>query len=67
MGNSPPLLARFLIVKDKIKDCRDEDAISPFCNNCADEGILDTINRCRMLKFNDLPTIVQKYNAMEST
>ena len=25
--------ARFLLVKDKIKDCRDEDAISVFCNN----------------------------------
>ena len=29
--------ARFLLVKDKIKDCRDEDAISLFCKNCTDE------------------------------
>ena len=26
--------ARFLLVKDKIKDCRDEDAISLFCKKC---------------------------------
>ena len=58
--------ARFLLVKDKVKDCRDEDAISAFCNNCADEGILNAINRRRILKFADLATIVQKYSAMES-
>ena len=29
--------ARFLLVKDKIKDCHDEDAISVFSNNCTDE------------------------------
>ena len=50
--------ARFLLVKDKVKDCRDEDAISAFCNNCADEGILNAINCRRMLKFADLATIV---------
>ena len=33
--------ARFLLVKDKVKDCRDEDAISAFRNNCTDEGILN--------------------------
>ena len=43
--------ARFLLVKDKVKDCRDEDAISAFCKNCADEGILSAINRRRILKF----------------
>ena len=59
--------ARFLLVKDKVKDCRDEDAISAFCHNCADEGILNAINRCRILKFADLATIIQKYSAMEST
>ena len=35
--------ARFLLVKNKIKDCRDEDAISVFRNNCTDEGILNAI------------------------
>ena len=59
--------ARLLLVKDKVKDCRDEDAISVFCNNCADEGILNAINRRSILKFADLATIVQKYSAMEST
>ena len=58
--------ARFLLVKDKVKDCRDEDAISAFCKNYADEGILTAINRRRILKFADLATIVQKYNAMGS-
>ena len=58
--------ARFLLVKDKIKDCRDEDAISAFRNNCMDEGILNAINRRRILHFADLATIVQKYSAMES-
>ena len=56
--------ARFLLVKDKVKD-RDEDAISEFRNNCADEGILNAINRRRILKFVDLATIVQKCSAME--
>ena len=58
--------ARFLLVKDKIKNYRDEDAISLFCNNCMDEGILNAINRRRVLHFADLATIVQKYCAMES-
>ena len=58
--------ARFLLVKDKVKDCRDEDVISAFRNNCADEGILNAINRRRILKFADLATIVQKYSAMGS-
>ena len=50
--------ARFLLVKNKIKDCRDEDAISAFRNNCTDEGILNTINRRRILHFTNLATIV---------
>ena len=59
--------AKFLLVKDKVKDCRDEDAISAFCKKCADElGILNAINRRRILKFVDLATIIQKYYTMES-
>ena len=58
--------ARFLLVKDKIEDCRDEDAISAFHNNCMDEGILNAINRRRISRFADLATIVYKYCAMES-
>ena len=58
--------ARFLLVKNKIKDCRDEEAISVFRNNCRDEGILNAINRHRILHFADLATIVQKYCTMES-
>ena len=41
--------ARFLLVKNKVKDCRDEDAIAAFCNNCADEGILNAIKSRRIL------------------
>ena len=41
--------ARFLLVKNKVKDCRDEDAIAAFCNNYADEGILNAINSRRIL------------------
>ena len=59
--------AKFLLVKDKVKDCRDEDAISAFCKKCADElGILNAINRRRILKFANLAIIIQKYCAMES-
>ena len=58
--------ARFLLVKNKIKDCHDEDAISVFHNNCTDEGILNALNRRRVLHFADLARIVQKYCAMES-
>ena len=61
-----PFWARFLLVKDKVKDCRDKDAVSAFCNNCTNEGILNAINRRRILHFTDLATIVQKYNTMES-
>ena len=38
--------ARFLLVMNRIKDCREEDAISFFCNNCTDKGILNAIS-CR--------------------
>ena len=59
--------ARFLLVKDKIKDCRDKEAISAFRSNCMNEGILNAINHHRILHFADLATIVQKYSTMEST
>ena len=58
--------ARFLLVKDKIKDCRNEDTIAVFCNNCTDEEILNAINHRSVLHSADLATIVQKYCAMES-
>ena len=37
--------ARFLLVMSKVKDCREEDAISFFCKNCMDRGILNAISR----------------------
>ena len=58
--------ARFLLVMNKVKDCREEDAISFFCNNCTDKGILNAISRRDIAHFADLAAIVQKYCAMES-
>ena len=50
----------------KVKDCREEDAISFFCKNCTDKGILNAISRRDIAHFADLAAIVQKYCAMES-
>ena len=50
----------------KVKDCHEEDAISFFCKNCTDKGILNAISRCDIAHFTDLSAIVQKYCAMES-
>ena len=58
--------ARFLLVKNRIKDCREEDAISLFCNNCMDKGILNAINHREITRFANLASIVRKYCAMES-
>ena len=58
--------ARFLLVMNRIKDCREEDAILLFCNNCTDKGILNAISRRDIIHFADLAVIVQKYCAMES-
>ena len=52
---------------DRIKDCREENAISIFCNNCTDEGILNAVSRREITRFADLATKVQKYCAMESS
>ncbi len=58
--------ARFLLVMDRIKDCREENAISIFCNNCTDKGILNAVSRREITRFADLASIVRKYCAMES-
>ena len=50
--------ARFLLVKNKINDCYDDDAVSVFCRHCTDEGILNALNRRRILHFADLAYIV---------
>mgnify|MGYP005824092991 FL=1 len=57
---------RFLLVMSKVKDCREEDAISFFCKNCTDKGILNAISRRDIAHFADLAAIVRKYCAMES-
>ena len=51
---------------NKVKDCREEDAVSLFCKNCTNKGILNAISRRNKIHFADLATIVQKYCATES-
>ena len=51
---------------NRIKDYREEDAISFFCINCTDEGILNAVSRREITRFADLASIVRKYCAMES-
>ena len=51
---------------NKVKDCREEEAISFVCNNCTDKGILNAISRRDIAHFTDLAAIVWKYCAMES-
>ena len=58
--------ARFLLVMNRIEDCREEDAISFFCNNCTDFGILNAISRREITRFANLASIVRKYCVMES-
>ena len=58
--------ARFLLVMNRIKDCREESVISTFCNNCMDKGIINAISHRKVTRFADLGIIVQKYCAMES-
>ena len=58
--------ARFLLIKNKIKDCYNDDAVSVFCRNCTNEGIVNALNRCRIQHFIELAQIVQKYCMMES-
>ena len=50
--------ARFLLVMSKVKDCHEEDAISFFCKNCTDKGILNAISRRDIAHFADLAAIV---------
>ena len=50
--------ARFLLAMNKVKDCRKEDAILFFCNNCTDKGILNTINPREITRFANLASIV---------
>ena len=58
--------ARFLLAMNKVKDYREEDAVSLFCNNCTDKGILNALSHRDISRFADLASIVRKYCAMES-
>ena len=58
--------ARFLLVMNRIKDCREEDAITFFRNNCTDKGILNAVSRREITRFSDLASIVRMYCAMET-
>ena len=53
--------ARFLLVMSKVKDCHEQDAISFFCKNCTDKGILNAISCRDIAHFADLAAIVRKY------
>ena len=55
----------FILVMNRIKECREEDAISFFCNNCTDKGILNAISHREIPRFADLVSIVRKYCAMK--
>ena len=50
--------ARFLLVMNRIKDCREKDTISFFCNNCTDKGILNAISRREITRLANLVSIV---------
>ena len=58
--------ARFLLVKNKIKDCCDDEAVLDVYRNCTDEGILNALNHHRIQTFTELSHLVQKYCAMEN-
>ena len=51
---------------NKVKDYREEDAVSFFYNNCMDKGILNALSRRDISRFADLASIVRNYCAMES-
>jgi len=50
--------ARFLLVINKAKDCREEDVVSLFCKNCTNKGLLNAMSRRDIVHFADLATIV---------
>ena len=54
--------ARFLLVINRVKDCREEDAILLFCQKCMDKGILNAISPRDIVHFANLAAIVQKYS-----
>ena len=49
--------ARFLLVMNRIKDCLEESAISIFCNNCTDKGIMNATSHSEVTRFADLATL----------
>ena len=60
--------ARFLLVKNRIKDCPDDDdVVLVFHRNCTDEGVLNALDRRHIQSFTELSHVVHKYYAMEST
>ena len=53
--------ARFLLVKNKIKDCCDDDAVSVFHRNCTDEGLQNALDRRRIQSFMELSDTYPMY------
>ena len=58
--------ARFLLLLNKVKDCREENMVSLLCKKCTDEGLINAISRRDIVRFADLAIIVRKYYAMKS-
>jgi hypothetical protein len=58
--------AKFLLVKDRMMDCCDQEIIATFRHNCRDEGILNTLARRHVQNFTELSDPIRKYCAMES-
>ena len=50
--------ARFLLVLNKVKDCREENIVLLFCKNCTDKGLLNAISRHDIVRVADLAIIV---------
>ena len=53
--------ARFLLAVNKARDRREENVVSLFCKNYTDEGPLNAISHCDIVRFTDLAIIVRKY------
>ena len=57
---------RFLLVKDRMMDCCDQEIIATFQYNCRDRGILNTLARRHVQNFTEILDLVHKYCTMES-
>ena len=59
--------ARLLLARNKAQGLSDQEIMATFNRNCHDKGILNALARRHIRNFTELPYLVQKYCAMEST